>query len=78
MNVIGRAVRIVSSKDPTKIGRSGKVLLESAMTLTIESDGRTMTIEKSGSAFELLDDRTLVIGEDIAGRLQDRLGRQPA
>lgn len=78
MNVIGQRLKVLSSKDPTKIGKMGIVLLDTAGTLLIESDGRTLRIEKPGAAFQLLETGRVLTGEDISGRLQDRLGRQAA
>ena len=78
MNVVGQRLKIVSSTDPTKVGRTGKVLLESASTLVIDSGGKTIRVEKLGLAFRLLDSGRVLTGADIAGRLQDRLGRAAA
>jgi RNase P/RNase MRP subunit p29 len=78
MNVIGQMLKIISSTDPTKVGRKGKVLLESASTLVIDSGGKTIRVEKLGLAFQLLDSGRVLTGEDVAGRLQDRLGRAAA
>jgi RNase P/RNase MRP subunit p29 len=78
MNVIGERVRVLSSSDPTKVGRTGRVLLDSAKTLVIETPGRTLRVEKSGSAFLLLDSGKVLTGSDIYGRLEDRLGRGSA
>jgi RNase P/RNase MRP subunit p29 len=78
MNVIGERLTVLTSPDPTMTGRSGRVVLETLNTLLIESAGRTFRAEKSGSAFLLLDSGKVVTGSDIAGRLQDRLGRTKA
>lgn len=76
MNVIGERLTVLTSPDPTKTGRTGRVVLETANTLLIDSGGKTVRIEKPRTAFMLLDSRKVVTGEDIAGRLQDRLGRR--
>ncbi len=78
MNVIGERLKIISSTDPTKVGRTGVVLLESAATLVIDSGGKTIRVEKHGLAFQLLNSGRVFTGADIAGRLQDRLGRAAA
>lgn len=74
MNVIGEVMTVVGSCDPSKVGVSGKVLLETANTLIIQSPGRSVMVEKDGAAF-MLSSGEVVKGSDIAGRLQDRLGR---
>ena len=65
---------VMNSSDPTKIGRTGRVLMETANTLIIDTGGHSVTVEKEGAVFSLgLGKR--VTGAEIAGRLQDRLGR---
>jgi RNase P/RNase MRP subunit p29 len=76
MNVIGERVKVLSSTDPTFIGRTGVVVLESANTLTLASDGVNTRIQKAGLALMLAGSGRVVAGVDIAGRLQDRLRRR--
>ena len=78
MNVIGERVRVLTSSDPTKVGRSGRVLLDTAKTLVIDSSGRAIRVEKSGAAFVLVDSGKVLTGSDIFGRLEDRWGRRKA
>jgi RNase P/RNase MRP subunit p29 len=78
MNLIGQRVKILSSNDPTKIGRTGKVVLESERTFLVDSDGRTIRVEKLGSAFQIFENGRIIPGDDLAGRLQERLGRSSA
>jgi RNase P/RNase MRP subunit p29 len=75
VNVIGKTLTVFSSTDPTKVGRSGRVVLETAKTLTLESGPKTLVVEKRGSVFSVSGSKTVLSGEDIAGRLEDRLGR---
>ncbi len=78
MNVIGERVKVLSSSDPTAAGRAGRVLLETAKTLVLDSAGHVVRVAKAGAAFQLLDSGAVVTGADIAGRLEDRLGRRTA
>ena len=75
MNLIGERVKVLTSPDPSKEGRAGRVLLETAKTLLIDTGGRTIRLEKSGGAFLLLDSGKVLTGSDIDGRLEDRWGR---
>jgi RNase P/RNase MRP subunit p29 len=75
MNVIGQMLTILTSPDPSKTGRTGRVVIETAKTLILDSNGRSIRVAKSGSAFMLLPSRTVLTGADLEGRLQDRLGR---
>ena len=76
MNVIGQTVTVLTSTDPTKTGRTGRVLLDTANTLVLDSEGRNIRVEKAGAAFMILGTNVVITGPDIAGRLQDRLGRR--
>ncbi len=76
MNIIGERVIVLTSSDPTIAGRTGRVVLETAETLLLDSGGRTIRVEKSGAAFKLLGSGKVLTGSDIAGRLEDRLGKR--
>jgi len=78
VNIIGEKVTVVTSSDPTKSGRSGMVLLDTANTLLLDEGGRTFRVEKAGAAFLLMGSGKVVTGSDIAGRLQDRVRRRGA
>ena len=78
MNVIGERVTVLTSTDPTKSGRSGRVLLDTANTLLLDEGGRTLRVEKAGAAFLISGSGKIITGSDVAGRLQDRIGRPRA
>jgi RNase P/RNase MRP subunit p29 len=73
MNVIGRLVTVVDASDPTIAGRSGEVILETAKTLLLSKKGEDFTIQKKGTVLILADSNEIVTGDDIMGRLEDRL-----
>jgi len=76
MNVVGQLLTVLTSRDPTKTGRSGRVLLDTANTLLLDEGGRAIQVEKAGAAFMIMGSRKVVTGSDIAGRLQDRIGKR--
>ena len=78
MNVVGEVLTVLSSRDPTKTGRSGMVLIDTANTLLLDEGGRALRVEKAGAAFMVMGSRKILTGSDIAGRLQDRIGRKRA
>ena len=78
MNVVGEMLTVLTSKDPTKTGRSGMVLLDTANTLLLDEGGRLLRVEKAGAAFMIKGSGRILTGFDIAGRLQDRIGRRSA
>jgi len=76
VNIIGERVTVLTSSDPTKAGKSGQVVLETAKTLLLDTGVRVLRIEKSGTAFLLNRSKRVVTGSDIEGKLQDRWGRR--
>ena len=76
MNLVGERLTVLTSPDPTKTGLTGRVIMETLNTLLLDSSGRTLRIEKKGSAFMLLTSGKVLTGPDLAGRLQDRIGRR--
>ena len=78
MNVVGEMLTVITSRDPTKIGRTGRVLLDRANMLLLDEGESSLRVEKAGSAFMIMSSGEVVTGSDIAGRLQDRIGRKNA
>jgi RNase P/RNase MRP subunit p29 len=76
VNVIGERLTVLTSRDPGKSGRSGRVLLETANTLVLDEGGNTLQVEKAGAAFLIMGSGMVVTGSDMSGRLQDRVGRR--
>jgi RNase P/RNase MRP subunit p29 len=71
--IIGEDVRVAAARTATLLGLRGKVVLETMHTITIKTDSsRKVTLPKSGSAFQL-SSGAIVIGNDLEGRLEDRL-----
>ncbi|MDA4125225.1 MAG: ribonuclease P protein subunit [Thaumarchaeota archaeon] len=77
MNVIGERLTVLKSADPSKRGVSGLVVLETARTLVLDSGKKAVRIEKEGSAFQVSGSKTVILGSDIRGRLEDRWGSKP-
>ncbi len=74
MNLIGERLTVLTSSDPSKRGRSGVAVLETAHTLVLDTGKKTIMVEKAGSAFQVSGSKTVVIGADVWGRLEDRWG----
>jgi RNase P/RNase MRP subunit p29 len=71
--IIGEDVRVAAARDAALLGLRGKVVLETMHMLTIRTDAkRKVTLPKSGSALELSDGEIL-LGDDLKGRLEDRI-----
>jgi RNase P/RNase MRP subunit p29 len=74
MNVVGERLTVVSSRDHSKQGRSGTVMLDTANTLVLDCNGKRLRVEKSGNVFQVDGSKKVVVGADISGRLEDRWG----
>ena len=75
MNFIGRKVKILVATDPTQVGLSGELVLERSKTLLLESHGRRLTIQKSGTVIEFAGKGGVIRGDDILGRVEERIAR---
>ncbi len=73
MNIVGELVTLVDAADPGNRGRKGRIVLETAKTLRLDAGDRTFTVEKKGTVMLVSRTKKLVSGEDVAGRLEDRL-----
>ncbi len=75
MNLIGRRVKILVATDPTQVGLSGELVLERSKTLLLESHGRRLTIQKLGTVIELGARGEVIRGDDVLGRVEERIAR---
>ncbi len=73
MNLLGEVVRVEASTDPTKVGRTGKVVAETAKTLLLDAGRGTIMVEKAGAAFSVAGSPAVALGDDMIGRTEDRL-----
>jgi RNase P/RNase MRP subunit p29 len=71
MSLIGSKVVVQSCTDPTKLGLSGRIVLETANMLLLDTGDRRVMLEKKGTV--LVSGREVITGEEIRGRLEDRL-----
>jgi RNase P/RNase MRP subunit p29 len=76
MNLIGKEITVVGATDPTKKGIRGKVVLETSKTLLLDSDRGRVRLEKRGSMMLLSPGNKEIIGDELLGRLEDRLRRR--
>ena len=75
MNVMGRQVTVITSTDPTKTGVSGLVVMETAKTIVMSTGDARLRVEKQGTAFLLPGSKNVVLGDELLGRPEERLGR---
>ncbi len=71
--IVGEDVRVAASRDAVLLGLTGRIVLESMHTLTIRTEKRRkVTMPKVGTALELTNGE-LLIGDELEGRLEDRI-----
>ncbi len=73
--IVGERVKVLNASDHTQIGVRGEVVLESANTIVIEDEGKMRRVQKKGTVLQLQGNREVLRGEELSGRLEDRLGR---
>lgn len=71
--IIGEDVRVAAARDVAFLGLKGKIVLETMNTLTLRTEGkRKLVLPKAGSALQL-SDGTILLADDLKGRLEDRI-----
>lgn len=75
MSVVGERVVIIGSTDKSQLQLKGEVVLETANTIVILNGGRARRLQKKGTVLMLEHKKSLVRGDEITGRPEDRLQR---
>ena len=73
---IGREATIVSSTDPTQIGRTGLISDESRETITMLEDNKQVVFGKRNIEFTLGGSDVTIIGSLMRQRAEDRIYRK--
>jgi RNase P/RNase MRP subunit p29 len=73
--IVGERVKVLTTSDHTQLSVRGRVVLEFANTIVIENEGRMRRIPKNGTVLQLEGGREVVRGDELSGRLEDRLLR---
>ena len=72
--VIGEDVRVAATRDAALLGLKGKVVLETMHTLTIRTNmDRKVMLPKAGRCTGALRSGEILLGDDLKGRLEDRI-----
>lgn len=76
--LIGKIVKVLSSKNRSLEGVKGVVADETKNMLTIETDGKTMRIVKSHAVFGIEVDGKMfsIDGKTLVGRPEDKIRRE--
>ncbi len=73
MSVVGTKALVIDAKDGSLRGRKGEIVLETANTLLLKTAEGTITIQKAGTVLQVDGDDEPLAGNDILGRLEDRI-----
>jgi len=73
MSVVGTRAKVIDAKDGSLMGRKGEIVLETANTLLLKTLEGTITIQKAGTVLQVEGDDEPLAGNDIQGRLEDRI-----
>ena len=75
IDLLGKKIAIVQCSDVSKVGIGGVFALETMKTVTIQSGSTTRVIPKVGTVFQIQDTGRVIVGDEMVGRLEDRLAR---
>jgi RNase P/RNase MRP subunit p29 len=75
IRVLGKDVAVIQCANPAMIGLRGTVALESMHMITVVSQTKKVQLAKTGTVLQLQESGKLVLGEEMNGRIEDRLSR---
>ena len=73
---IGTTLNVVSSNDPTLVGRSGQVIDETKNTLVLLEGDNSVTFGKAALTFTIDDSDVVIQGALVSQRPEDRTHRK--
>lgn len=73
MSVVGLKGTIVDSRDEGLKGKKVEVLLETANTLLLKTSEGIVIVQKAGTVLQSEGETELLVGDEILGRLEDRI-----
>lgn len=75
IDLIGQKIAVLQCSDPGLIGKKGTFAIESMKTITIVSGSSKLMLPKVGTVLQLQDGGRIIVGDELVGRLEDRLAR---
>ncbi len=76
IDLFGKRVSILQATDPTLIGTSGTIMLESMKMLYLATPTGLLSFQKHGSVVKVEESSKLVLCDSMQGRVEDRLTRR--
>lgn len=75
IDLIGQKIAVLQCSDPGIIGKKGTFAIESMKTITIVSGSSKLMLPKVGTVLQLQEGGRIIVGDELVGRLEDRLAR---
>lgn len=75
IDLIGQRIAVLQCSDPGLIGKKGTFAIESMKTITIVSGSSKLMLPKVGTVLQLQEGGRIIVGDELVGRLEDRLAR---
>lgn len=75
IDLIGQRIAVLQCSDPGIIGKKGTFAIESMKTITIVSGSSKLMLPKVGTVLQLQEGGRIIVGDELVGRLEDRLAR---
>ena len=75
MRLLGKDVAVMQCSNPLLVGVHGTLALESMHMITIVSEAKKISVAKTGTVLQVQESGRLVVGDDMEGRIEDRLSR---
>lgn len=75
IDLIGQRVAVLQCSDKGIVGAKGIFALETMKTITIVWGTSKRTVPKVGTVLQLQESGRVIIGDELSGRLEDRLAR---
>ena len=72
---IGEKIKVLHASDPNQVGLVGELLLETSRTILVECAGRKVRIQKHDTVFQVAGRGEVIRGDEILGRLEERIAR---
>ncbi len=76
--ILGDKIRVLDASDPNQVGLAGEVLLETSRTIILDCGGQKARIQKHNTIIQVEGSGEVIRGDEILGRLEERIARASA
>ncbi len=76
--IVGEKIKVLDASDPGQVGLAGEVLLETSKTILVDCGGQKARIQKHDTVLQVEGRGEVIRGDEILGRLEERIARASA